>query len=253
MRRWLAAIACACVVMPLGVALASHPGSFAGYVLLGFTADGKYAYFRKEVEQTLLEEHWLAVYDATTAKPKTSQPVFRDCGKGGRCDRGQPISKKVGERTIAKLHAAHGAPSDKTMLAPRTALTWEAGIKEVKKGRLEQVFTGDGVEVVAVSKLRGKLPDPNNEPPAIIFDLELTVTAGASRWTAKHVLRATTVDNADNGNNQEWPGLYVEALALAPDRRAAAFVFATKPHVVKLAAAPAAPPVPAAPPAAPRP
>src|SRR5688572_313948 len=112
-----------------GIAHATHPGSFVGYKLHGFSADGKHAFFEKELSSVMHAERWLAVYDAATTKLVTSQPVYRNCNPMSSRDpddpptkedeenpnerdpcegRGSPIGKKLGPKVAAKIHAKYG-------------------------------------------------------------------------------------------------------------------------------------------------
>lgn len=235
-------VAFACVVGSVGVAMATHPGGRSDYAVLGFTADSKYVYFQKDVDDVMVSSVWLAVYDATTGKLKTSQPVERACAIEDDCD-ASTISKKVGAKTIAKLHASHGAPSPGSRLVASRRADQDDAIRDARQAGHLQTFTGKDLEVRTRTKLRGRLVDPMETGSASAsFELDVTVTAGGSTWTAKRRLNAESVNDTDNANIELWPELYVQELAVAPDRRAVALVFARRPFVVKLAAvAPASP------------
>jgi hypothetical protein len=222
------------VLLMFGVAHATHPGSQSLYEILGFTADGKHVHFRKSIEAPPSRSRWHAVYDVATAKSLTAQPVFRDCG-GVPCDQGAEISDKVGAKTTEELHKKYGAPVAASRLVPKTKHAGPTTHTHYPNGFV-QVYTiprGD-VEVKTTTKLIGKLPDlDDGNPKSAQFEVELAVSAGTTKWTVKQKLYADSVTNLDNGNILEWPHLGVEHVAVSPDRKAIAVVFARKPYVIK--------------------
>jgi hypothetical protein len=221
------------LVVPLGVAFATHPGAANLYEVLGFTADGKFVLFKKTSISPPDESHWVAVYDVATAKSKTAQPVFRSCM--GSCESGQEIDKKVGEKTIAELHKKYGAPTAASLL-PKPKVDEAAAVKAVKsKAGYVQVFSAGGVEVRTTTKvIGGKLPElDDGEYRSVQFELEIAVTAGTTKWSVTQKPYADAVSNLDNGNIVEWPELHVQQVAVAPDRKSIALVFARKPYVIK--------------------
>lgn len=227
-------LAFALLVVTFGVALASHPGSQSLYEILGFTADGKYVHFKKTNVAPPHASHWHAVYDIATAKSKTSQPVYRDCG-GVQCYEGAEIDKKTGERTTAQLTKTYGAPVAASLVPMTTKIDKDAAIVAVKKAAgYTQVFAGPGVEVKTTSKLLGTLADlSDGNSKSVQVEVEVAVTASSAKWTTKHKLYADSVVDLHNGNILLWPELYVQQLAVAPDRKAIALVFARKPYVIK--------------------
>lgn len=216
-----------------GTAFASHPGAASLYEVLGFTADGKYVHFKKTNVAPPQEAQWLAVYEVATAKSKTAQPVYRDCG-GIECQNGAPIDKKTGDKTIAQLNKTYGAPVPASILGLKAKVDEATARKAMQQPTgYAQVFAANGVEVKTATKLIGKLGDlSDGNSKSAQFDLEITVTVGGSAWTVKQQIYADSVSNLDNGNILEWPELYVQQLAVAPDRKSIALVFARKPYVL---------------------
>jgi hypothetical protein len=190
-----------------------------------------------------MSEEWYAAYDATTGKQKTSQPTYRNCSPmddkfdpDAECDRGKPIDKKVGDRAIAQIHKTHGGPpAADTLLAPKAKPDGAAAKKDSKAAGYVQVFAGKGFEVKVTSKLQGKaLPDlADGTAKSVFFQLEIAITGGGTTWTTKARVHADPVEDLDNGNILLWANLFVEALAVAPDRRAIALTFSGKPFVIR--------------------
>jgi hypothetical protein len=235
------------------LAHADRYGSTVGYHLKGYSADGKYAFFEKQTSTMTFSETWLAVFDATTTKLVTSQPVYRNCNPmSGRdpddpppkdapegpighdpcAGRGSPIGTKTGARTAEKIHKTYGAIAATTKLVEKGNPDEAAATDPKGAGQL-QTFAGTGVEVKVTSKLAGRLPDPMKDPAAKAgFDLEVTLTAGATTWSAKHRIYVDPSEDAFHGNIQRWERLYVEGLATAAGHRSAALVFCGKPIVL---------------------
>jgi hypothetical protein len=243
MRNLLASLVF--VMATFGIAFATHPGSSSGYEMVGFSTDSKSVFFKKSSWSVMEREDWFAVWDAATGKQKTSQPVLRLCGPGGEwekdatCERGDKtapqIDQKTGDKTIAKIHATHGALAADSLLAQKAKVDDKKYLKEVTSTGHVQVFTGKNVEVQVTTKLEGKkLPDlSDGNSKTVFFSLELTVTAGTDTWTAKTRVHGDPIEDLDNGNILLWSGLYVQGLAVAPDRKAVGFVFAGKPYVLQ--------------------
>jgi len=238
------------VMVSVGVAFATHPGSSSGYAVLGFTADSKHVYFKKGLFSVMITEEWLAVYDATTGKQKTSQPTLRNCSPmddkldpDAKCERGTPIDKRSGERTIAKIHQTHGgAPAADSLLAAKAKPDGAVAKKDIKAAGYVQVFSGKGFEVKTTVKLESKsLPDlADGMMKTAFFQLELAITGGGATWMTKTRVHADPTEDPDNGNILLWTSLHVDSLAVAPDRRAVALTFSGKPYVI-LQPKPAAP------------
>ena len=222
--RVLIAIACAS-----GLAFASTFGAERNYDVIGYSDDSKHVYFRKTTSEMFDNEEWLAVYDGTTTKMKKSVPVYRSCGDGDmECPKGS-ITKKVGEKTAAKIHATFGKPNASTLLAEKS----KTG-DELKDG-FTQEFASATVNVRAETKIVGKLPEAIAHPwPTAQFEVKLTVTANGGTWIATQKIRVATIDNSDNAHVREWPVFGVQGLATAPDLRSVAIVFGHKPYVIKL-------------------
>src|SRR5687768_1509707 len=214
------------LLVMVGTAHATHPGSSSTYALAGFTDDSKHVYFTKTNSFIMDTEEWLAVYDASTLKLKKSVPVFRECPSED-CT---AIARKVGDKTVAKLHASYTAPNAKTIAAAKAKIEEKAAKAAVVKG-LDQEFSAPNAQVKTTTKILGKLEDPNSDPGASApFEVAVTVTANGGTYTGKTKLRVQTIDDIDNGNLQHWPLLAVQELAVAPDLRAVAIVFGRKPH-----------------------
>jgi hypothetical protein len=230
-KRLLGLAVLLCV--PFGIAFASHPGTDLQYLLLGFTADGTHVHFKKTTSTGPFEDHWHAVYAAATTKLATSQPTLRDCG-GVECDK-PPIDKKTGEKTVAEIHKKYGAPVAGSLLTQTPKVDAAAAYQAVQTATgYTQTFAGPGVEVKTTTKLLAKLPDlSDGNRKSVQFETEIAVTAKGATWTVKHKSYADPVDDPNNGNIQLWPQLYVQQLAVSPDRKTVAIVFAKKPFVIK--------------------
>ena len=234
------------VMATFGLAVATHPGASSAYSLIGFSADSKTVYFKKASWNVMQAEEWFVVWDATTGKQKTSQPILRHCGAGGEFEAGAEcegprgstvpqIEKKTGERTVAKLHASHGAVAKDPLLVPQAKIGDDQYLKAATSTGHTQVFTGKGIEIKVTTTYEGKkLPDlSDGTPKTAFFKLAATITAGGETWTASSRVYGEPVEDLDNGNIIRWEGLYVQYLALAPDRHAFALTFAGKPFLIQ--------------------
>jgi hypothetical protein len=222
------------LLVSFGIAFATHPGSVADYELAGFTADGKYVHFQKKTSSGPFVENWHAVYDAATTKLVTSQPILRDCN--GECDGGKPqINDKAGKATVAQLEKKYGAAVAGSLLKSKAkddAAKLRAAV-QTPAGAVQEWTAGD-VTIKATSKLLGKLPDlSDGSTKSVHVQIDLVVTVKGATSTATHKFYADPVENEDNGNILQWPALYVQQIAAAPDRKTIAFVFARKPYVLK--------------------
>jgi hypothetical protein len=206
---------------------------------VGFSADGKYLYSKKTIDSVELKEEWLAVYDASTGKQKTSQPTYRNCDPvaekfdpAAKCDGDKPqIDEKAGKKSIEKIHATHGAPAADTVAKVKGKINVKDALARAKTG-YAQVFSGNGFEIKTKLTLDGKLPDPNAENnPTAFYSLELEVT-GKDGWTAKQRVHADPTQSIDNGNVSSWESMWIEAVTVAADRRAVGLTFSGKPFVI---------------------
>lgn len=230
----------ACLVLGATIAYATHPGPSASYKILGFTPDGKYVLFQKDADEVLYQEEWIAIYDARTARLATSQPMFRNCTEReeldpGTCpDKVRPIDRKSGERTRTQLFAKYGAPTGSKVSGARPDASITAGFV--------QTFTAGTATVQVKVKATGKLPAlgaDDGTRKSVPLDLEISTTVNKTTWSVKKRIYGEAVPDSWNANVLVWPELHVQELAVSPDHRTVALVFARKPYVIVQPATPA--------------
>ncbi len=218
---------------------AETDGWTESYEVLGASADNSTLQFKKTYSGMGLEEEWLAIYDTTSGKQRTSQPTYRNCGVSeaidptATCDDDKPqIARSSGTKTIDKLHAQHGTPLTESLLVAKVKVDEPAALKAVTTTGNTQVFAGANFEIKVTTKLEGKrLPDPIQSGKTASFSLTLEIT-GADGWRSTSKVYAAPTVTVENANVSRWTGLYVTGVAIAKDYRAVGLVFGGKPFVI---------------------
>lgn len=234
------ACALAALVLDAGQAFSAHPGSAYLYSTIGFSPDGKYAYFERDDQHPYSGEVWLRVTEVATGKVIRSTRVFRWCPDfegESQCDRGRPISKAYGARIRTGIYNKFGVPTKHG--PPTIEVDQDQAIAGAIGGAgFEQVWTIRG------SKLRttlrrldpAKLPDPTlTGEGRTNYQLTVAVKGPAGKRMGTMKVWTEAIPDTWNANIMKWPELYVQDLALSPTNDTVALVFGRKPFIVALA------------------
>jgi hypothetical protein len=223
MRKALVVAGLVAITVRLGVAA---PGTTSFHTVIGFTADGKAAYFEKISASLEQEDNWLVVFDGVTGKQKSSEQVIHRCTPACK---DKPITRADGNKIRDATYAALGKPLVNEAVGPESKTIDDP--TSSTRGGYVQTFQGKDFRIQTTMTYDGKaLPDPTKTKSAT-FSLELKLTAGTETWTVK--TRADISPSEDlKDNTPAWRSLGVTHLAVASDRHAVALVFGGKPFVL---------------------